>query len=157
MTPDANTLDEIGKRLDLLGLRRVRFIGQISPEGARDWHLTGRLGATVIQPCSTTLDPVTTRIDAAVERLYLADYAEPDGDDVEMPEDERQEPVPDTLDLLDLLEEALALNLPLYPRSDGAVLAQSTFTEPGKTALVDADLKPFAGLAALRDKLQDKS
>jgi hypothetical protein len=50
--------------------------------------------------------------------------------------------------------EALVLHLPLYPRVEGAELGELAVTEPGKTPLRDADLRPFAGLAALKDKLE---
>ena len=50
--------------------------------------------------------------------------------------------------------ESLAIELPTYPKVDGASLETTAFTEPGKAALSDDDVKPFAGLAALRDKMQ---
>jgi hypothetical protein len=49
--------------------------------------------------------------------------------------------------------EALALALPPYPRSDSAEVAEFTVTEPGKTPMTQADLRPFAGLAALKGTL----
>jgi len=156
VTPDSAALAGLARDLDLLGLRRVRLSGQIAAIGQTDWRLSAQLGATVVQPCGVTLDPVRSRIDAPVERLYLADYADPDTDETEMPEDDSAEPLPDTVDLHHLLAEALALNLPLYPRKADADLAQSAFTEPGRTALQDSDLRPFAGLAALRDRLAGK-
>ena len=52
-----------------------------------------------------------------------------------------------------VLAEALALALPDYPRGDEEVIGEQVFTEPGKEAMTDEDAKPFAGLAALRDKL----
>ena len=86
----------------------------------------------------------------------LADYAEPDGADVEMPEDDSIEPLRAEIDLGAILEESLALNLPAYPRKEGTEAGQMAFTEPGKTPLTDEDVKPFAGLADLRDKLAGK-
>jgi len=52
------------------------------------------------------------------------------------------------------MAEALALALPDYPRAEGAALDKSTFAAPGTAPLQDADLKPFAGLAALKSKLE---
>lgn len=118
--------------------------------------MTGQLGATVVQPCVVTLTPVTTRIETDVRRLYTPDFIDPDGDEVEMPEDDSLEPLGHQIDLSAVLIESLALALPLYPRADGAQIETANFTEPGKAAMTDDDAKPFAGLAALKDALKDK-
>lgn len=151
---------EMTERLELLDLRKVRFKGSLKPEGSRGWRLSGTLGATVVQPCVVTLAPVTTRIEDEVLRRYTPDFqkieaeeTDRDGEGVPMPEDDSLEPLPGAIDLMDVLEEALALSLPQYPRAEGAALAEAQFTEKGVAPLRDEDLKPFAGLAALRDKL----
>ena len=94
LRPDEATRSEIAARLDLLGLRKVSFAGEVAPAGSRDLQLEGKLGATVVQPCVVTGDPVTTRIDVPVVRRYLAEMEEPEGDEVEMPEDDSAEPLP---------------------------------------------------------------
>lgn len=155
LEPDAAARADLARALDLLALRKLRLTGEIVPRGRGDWHLTARLGATVVQPCSITLDPVTSRIDTDVTRHYLADWVEPVGDEVEAPEDDSQEPVPETLDLAALLAEELTLALPLYPRAPGAELGAAIFTEPGAAPLTDEAARPFAGLRGLRAKLAD--
>ena len=138
------------------GLRKVSLRGTLAPENRRDWRLEAVLGATVVQPCVVTLAPVTTRIDEPVLRRYLARMPDtPAGDEVEMPEDDSIEPLPETVDLEQVLAEALALALPLYPRAEGAELPPTAVTEPGKAPLTDADLNPFAALAALRGTPRD--
>jgi uncharacterized metal-binding protein YceD (DUF177 family) len=151
--PGAAELAELARTLDLSALRKVRLEGELHPRGRRDWDLEGRLGATIVQPCVVTLAPVTTRIEEAVARRFRADLPEPPaGAEIEMPEDDALEPLPDTLDLGLVLTEALALAIPEYPRADGATLDEAVFTEPGAAPMTDDDAKPFAGLAALRDK-----
>jgi uncharacterized metal-binding protein YceD (DUF177 family) len=146
----------IADRLGIPSVRKLRFEGEMQPQGRQDWALAGRLGATVVQPCVVTLDPVTTRIDEDVRRTYLAEMPEPEGgDEAEMPEDDTADPLPETLDLFAVMEEALALALPPFPRAPGAELGEAVYTEPGKAAMTDDDAKPFAGLKALRDKLGD--
>lgn len=156
LTPDAGARAALAAALDLLSLPSVRFRGLVHPQGRADLVLRGDLEATVVQSCVVTLEPVTTALHDRVERRYLADYAEPAGEDVEMPEDDLAEPLPEVIDLSAVLAEALALVLPLYPRAAGAVLGSGTggaaFAPPGVEPLTDADLRPFAGLAALRDK-----
>ena len=155
-----DNVGEIVERLELLDLRKPRFRGALRPEGKRGWRLEAELGATVVQPCVVTLAPVTTRIDTPVLRRFTPDFeditgdaTDRDGEGVPMPEDETLEPLPAAVNLLEVMEEALALALPDYPRADGAEMEESRFAEKGVEPLRDEDLKPFAGLAALRDKL----
>ena len=160
LEPDAPARAAIAEQLGLLGIKKLRFTGKIAPSGARGWTLTGELGATVVQPCVVTLDPVTTRIDEAVERHYLpAEYledAEP-GSETEMPDDTSTEVLGSVISVHDAMIESLVLALPQYPRSENAELGEAVFAEDGVTPLKDEDTKPFAGLAALRDRLDDKS
>lgn len=150
LTPDSEERAGIVAALDLDALRKMRFAGVLRPVGRDDWVLEATLGATVVQPCAVTLAPVTTRIDVPVTRRYLAETGpEPEGE-VEMPEDVEAEPRPATLDLWEVATEALALALPDFPRAEGAELGESVHAPPGETPLRDADLKPFAGLAALK-------
>lgn len=154
LVPERAELDAIAQDLELLGLRKVRLKVRLSPVGKRDWKLTGKLGATVVQPCVATLAPVTTRIDEPVERLYLTKMPQPEaGSEIEM-DDDSVEPLGETIDLGAVLTEALALALPLYPRAEEPGAGDISVTEPGKAPLTDEDVKPFAGLASLRDKLQ---
>lgn len=156
LRPDPKALQALAQELGLSGLRKLRFSGQIVAQGRKDWRLVGQLGATVVQPCVVTLDPVTTRIDVPVERLYIAGLGTPDETEVEMPEDDSVEPLGPVIDPAVVMAEALALALPLYPRKDEAGLDEAVFTEPGKPAMRDEDARPFAGLADLRDQLSKK-
>ncbi len=101
----------------------------------RDWRLEAKLGATVVQPCVVTAEPVTTRIDDPVTRRYLAQMPEPQGDEVEMPEDDSAEPLPDVLDLSAVMAEALALALPLYLTSARCGIDPDRVRRPGCGAL----------------------
>ncbi|SIT85206.1 YceD family protein [Pontibaca methylaminivorans] len=154
LRPGAAELADLAERLDLLGLRKLRFSGTITAEGGRDWLLSGQLGATVVQRCVVTLAPVTTRIDVDVTRHYIAEMPEPEGDEVEMPDD-TLEPLGSHIDPGAVMVEALSLSLPAYPRAQGAEMEQAVFAGPGITPLRDEDLKPLAGLAALRDMIRD--
>lgn len=154
LVPDAPARSALADALGLEALRKLRFAGRLIPEGRKDWRLEAMLGATVVQSCVVTAEPVTTRLDEAVIRRYLEDMPEPEGDEVEIPDDDSAEALPLTLSLSDVMAEALALALPLYPRADGAELGQAQFAAPGIAPLSDEDTRPLAGLAALRDKLK---
>ncbi|MEM1078425.1 MAG: YceD family protein [Pseudomonadota bacterium] len=150
VAPTEAELAVLAGEMELSELRKVRLAGTLQPLGKADWILQAELGATVVQPCSVTLTPVSTRIEETVERRFLSDWAEPDGAEIEMPEDDNAGPVPAALDLAELLAEELALALPLYPRAEGVELGEAVFTEPGKAAMTDRDAHPFAALQGLR-------
>lgn len=153
IVPDAEALSVLRDRLELSGLRKVRLSGQIAPEGGEDWRLEAHLGATVVQPCAVTLEPVTTRIEEDVMRRYLAHWTAVEDAEAEMPEDDTAEPLPEVVDLMGVLEEALALALPAFPRAPGAELEQTRATPPGAAPLEDLEEEnPFAVLAELKKK-----
>ncbi len=157
VVPSANENKAIAAHLDLRSLRKLRFAGEIAPVGAADWTLTATLGATVVQDCVVTLDPVTSRIDEVITRTYAAEMEMPQGAEVEMPADDTVEPLPSAVDVALVMIEALSLAVPDFPRAEGADLGDAQFTGPGATPMTDDDAKPFAGLAALRDSLSDTS
>jgi len=153
--PSPDEMGAIARELDLLGLRKLSFRGVVQAIGETDWELKGTLGATVVQPCVITLGPVTTRIDQPVTRHYIKDLASPEAEETEMPEDDTIEPLGAVIDPSQVMAEALALALPLYPRQDGADLDRASFTAPGISPMTDEDVRPFAGLAGMRDALKN--
>ena len=165
LCPDSAQTRALMQDLKLNGLRKVSLKGQLTPTGKHDFLLVTELGATAVQPCTITLEPVTTRIETEITRRFVADMpergAEADAEEDEfggtaMLEDDSIEPLGRAIDLWRVLSEALALELPDYPRADGAELGTVNITEPGKTALDEEAIKPFAGLAALKNKLEGK-
>ncbi|MDU9003808.1 YceD family protein [Sedimentitalea todarodis] len=157
LRPGPDTQKALADELGLSGLRKLRFAGQVSAQGRRDWELTGKLGATVVQPCVVTLEPVTTRIDVDVRRFYAADLPDIADEEVEMPEDDNVERLGSVIDPGAVMAEALTLALPLYPRKDGVEPEKSSFAGKGIKPMTDDDARPFAGLAQLRDTLKKDS
>ncbi|MEP1765106.1 MAG: DUF177 domain-containing protein [Sulfitobacter sp.] len=155
LRPDVQTLAELRDALGLMGLKKLSLEGKLQPVGNADWQLKGRLGATVTQECVVTLEPVATRIDVDVHRIFLRDYETDDAPEVEMPEDDTVEPLGIWIDPAIIMEEVLALALPEYPRKEGATSETVRVTEPGKTPMTDEEARPFAGLAALKGQLGD--
>lgn len=153
LRPEADALTEIAAELELSALRKLSFEGRIVPLHGSDWTLSGTLGATVVQPCVVTLEPVTTRIDMKVTRQFIAGYAEPETLEAEMPEDDTVEALGTWIDPALVMREALSIAVPDYPRKDEASLGEMVYTQPGSKAMTDADARPFAGLAGLRDQL----
>lgn len=154
--PSADLRADIAATLDITVLKKLRFQGKLQPGARSNWTLTGTLGATVVQPCRVTLEPVTTRIEETVERRYIADFASPEESEAEMmPEDDSTEPLPTEINLGELVTEALALAIPVFPRSETAQDATSTAAPPGAAPLTEEALNPFAALAEFRATLPD--
>ncbi len=153
--PTPEEMAEIATALDLSALRKLSFEGRVVAQGGSDWRLEARLGATVVQPCIVTLEPVTTRIDVDVVRQYLRNYEMPDEPEAEMPADDTLEPLGHWIDPVNAMIEALALAVPEYPRKDAAELGQMVYTKPGDVPMTDEDARPFAGLAGLRTRLEE--
>ena len=152
LTPDAKLRQAIARALNISKLRKLKFRGHLSPLGQSGWQLAASLGATAEQPCIITLKPVTTRIDEKIERRFVSPPPDPaPGSETEIPADETIEAITSSIELGQIMVEALALALPQFPRAPGAELKQATFTEPGKPAMSDADARPFARLKILRD------
>jgi len=159
LRPEAGARAAIAEALNISGLRKLRFEGAIRADTGQDWRLEATLGATVVQPCVVTLEPVTTRLDLAISRRFMVTPPEPElseEGEALMPEDDTIEPLGPVIDPAAVMIEALALNLPLYPRASGADLGDAVFAEPGVTPMHDEDARPFAGLAGLRDALSEK-
>lgn len=162
--PSASEMAELAEQLGATSLRKLSFTGSLQPKGRNDWELDAQLGVTAVQPCAVTLEPVTTRLDVPVTRRFVLEMPMPgEGNEEEdefggtaMLDDETLEPLGREINLWAVLTEALALALPDYPRSDTAEGGNISVTEPGKTAMTDADTKPFAGLAALKAKLSEQ-
>jgi uncharacterized metal-binding protein YceD (DUF177 family) len=155
LRPDAPALAKLAQLLELDGLRKLSFEGSLRPLGDSDWQLKGRLGATVIQPCVVTLEPVTTRIDTDVVRTFIRDYVDIDAPEAEVPEDDSVEPLGAWIDPAVVMQEALALEIPEYPRKVDGEAQTLRVTEPGKKPMSDEEARPFAGLAAFKQKLEE--
>lgn len=141
--------------LKIPGVAKMRLRGRIAPLGKEDWELKGTVGATVTQECVLTLAPVKTRIDEEVYRIFRKDMLDfEEGSVVELDMDENEEPLSTDIDLFAIAVEAIALALPPYPKAEGAALETTAFAGEDVTPMSDEDAKPFASLAALKDKLQ---
>ena len=154
LTADHALRAELAEALGVSQIKKLSFAGKLRAAGKTDWTLTGHLGATVVQPCVVTLDPVTTRIEEPVLRQYISNWQEPDDPEAEMTEDDSSEPLGDVIDVMAAITEALSLAIPAYPRANGAELGAMVHAEPGIEPLNEETVKPFASLAALKKKME---
>ncbi|WP_246022502.1 YceD family protein [Pararhodobacter zhoushanensis] len=145
LTPTPEARAALAEELGILKIRKLSFQGSLRADGRNDWRLEGTLGATVLQACVVSAEPVSTRIDTAVTRHFVRDMPEPTGAEYEIPEDDSLEPLGPVIDPGAIMVEALALALPDYPRADGAEVPDSAVAE-----MEDIRPNPFAALAALK-------
>lgn len=146
LQPDPAAREALAERLGFDALPRLRLTGRITAREGDSWSLEARLTALIVQPCIVSWQPVETPIDESVHRIYSPHLSEPEGDEVEMPDDET-EPLGQFIDLIALAADELALAAPEYPRHPEADLAPDPEGDPEPETR-----RPFADL----DKLMRK-
>jgi uncharacterized metal-binding protein YceD (DUF177 family) len=116
---------------------RCRFV--IRPAPAGSYEASGHLMARVVQTCVVSLEDFESDVEERFSVRFVPSGTE--SDDID-PESEDELPFIDgMIDLGEAAAEQLALSLDPYPRSPGAELPQEE---------ADAEIHPFAALAALR-------
>lgn len=156
--PNSQSSRALSDEIGVLNLSKLRLKGKLSILGQNGWLLKAHLGASVVQNCVISLQPIKTRIDVRVVRKFLKTSettANTTGDteNICLKQDETTEPLGTGVNLPEVLKEALLLELPLYPKAKNAKLNTVTFSEVNVKKMVDEGNKPFAKLATLKDKL----
>ncbi len=151
--PSDAELSQFALDTGVRSLSKFRFKGRITPIDRGDWRLSGHLGATVVQDCRATLEPVRTRIEATVLRNYVKNWTLPDDKEIETPEDENAEPLPRHLDLYDVIVETLILEIPAFPRRAEIETIELTSFDEQKNPEEDSPEKPFAALEGLKQQI----
>ena len=155
-TPTETEHDALGALYDVVSVRKMRFKGEILPFDKDGWLLEGTLGATITQNCVITLERVRTRIDLDIRRIFTPTTLETETTiALDYEADDETEPLGNEIDLGLIAIEALALAIPEYPRVEGAELDQSDFSPDDTAPIEEEKAKPFAGLAALKEKLSN--
>lgn len=143
--------------MELRALSKVSIEGDIQAEGGKNWRLTAKVGASAVQACVVTMEDVKTRLDVDITRRYIADFEAHEAEFASEEDlDDEAEPVPEQINLLDLALETVSLNLDDFPRKQGEELDPVLAAPEGVEPLTDDAVKPFAGLAALKAKMEDK-
>ena len=154
-------ISELIERLDVLNIKKVSLAGILSPISINEWRLKAELRATVKQKCVVSFKPVQTIVNETIDRTFSSSalqnaLAAIDDGTTPVIFDDTLHEFNDEIDLTDIIFEELTLTLPLYPKFKGAELGSYSVTEPGVKPLTEENLKPFAQLSELRDKLTQK-
>ena len=150
--PSRSAPESLALETGAVAIRKLRFEGRICAAGATAWSLEGCLGATVVQECIVTLRHVKTRIDVPVERLYTTSPL-PAGAAYSKVPDLDIEHAAEFVDLRTVAREVLVLEMPGYPRADGAELSVRDEAGGEEPVPESKTRKPFEPLSALRTRL----
>lgn len=153
---DRDQLAQYLPEMDLRSLSKLSIKGQIQAEGGKNWALEATVGASAVQACVVTNEDVKTRLDVDINRRYLSDFAAHEAEfAAEEDLDDEAEEIPAEINLLDLALETVSLNLDDFPRKEGTELEPVLAAPEGVEPLTDDAVKPFAGLAVLKDKMKE--
>ncbi|MGJ8528811.1 YceD family protein [Maritalea sp.] len=129
-----------------------KFVGHVELRPIRGgYEATGKLVASLQQPCVITLEPVDENIDIEMRRIFMRGE-EPEMDvtsngevfiDLEASADNEWFNE-DKIDLSEFVLEQFLLSINPYPKKDGAVLPELNIDDE------PAEKSPFAALAALK-------
>lgn len=139
---------------DLVSVEIFTATATIQPWKGQGVSVTGRVQASITQPCAVTAEPVSDRVDEKVDMIYVpldSKLAKPrlneEGEWVLSVEgdDPPETFVGDSIDLAEVWLEHFTLGIDPYLRAEGADFQSAAADEP------ETAPSPFAALAALKD------
>jgi uncharacterized metal-binding protein YceD (DUF177 family) len=121
------------------------------PDGAA---LSGTVSARLRQECVVTMEPIQTLVEESFQRRFVpADRIEPE-QEFDPEGDDPPEPLADQIDVGEIAAETAALAIDPYPRAPDSAVERISAAPPGAAPLDDDAVKPFAGLADLKRRLE---
>ena len=151
--PGKQILGRLAGEISARSVSKFAFRGEVQAVSPEEWHLSGRLSATVVQQCVVSLGDVRTRIDVSIKRRFLADQDRVyPGLECPVPNDDTVELLSSVIDLYGLTREVLLLEIPSYPRLEGATVPDSGGSNSGQDQ-DQADGHPFAVLSEFRERM----
>jgi uncharacterized metal-binding protein YceD (DUF177 family) len=151
---DAGEREALARRLGVVAVNALTAEFRLIPEeGKGAVRLSGTLKAEITQTCVVTLEPLTSRIDASVERVYALDAVEETSGHVSNLRELEELPDPivgGAIDIGEAAAEELALEIDPFPKRSGASFggyADPASPVDGRSGRADG---PFAVLAKLK-------
>lgn len=149
----------LARRFDVPRVLALAFRFTASPFGKGGWRLTGHAEARLEQTCVVTLEPIETVVAESVDRRFVRarDLPPPaPGSETELDAAMADGPdgYDDRIDLGEVAAEAIALGIDPYPRRSDAEIVRVQTGPAGVAPLTDEAARPFAGLAALKQRVQ---
>ena len=156
LSPRKDTLQEISEKLDVLLLKTLSFSGQIYPINSHDLKLDAKLNAVVIQTCGISLEPMKTTLETIVNRLFCRDWDESKVRVDETSIETSVERQKNTINLMEIITEELALEIPLYPKSKNYIKTSINSDYWIDEKDIKSGNKPFSILSNLKEKMSTK-
>ena len=139
----------LARRFGLLAVARLEARFRLGREGA-SVLATGQVEAVVTQACSVSGEPIAARVDEPVRLRFVEDGAA--DEELELSEGDLDTLLIEAgaIDLGEAAAETMALALDPFPRAEGA---EEALRAAGVVSEDEAELGPFSGLAALKNRL----
>lgn len=139
----------LAARFDLVAITELTGLLRLEPWRRGGVKITGRVDAVVVQTCVVTLEPLEAVVKDEVVR-YFAGRSAPGPaaavHAVESLEEDADEVAGGSIDLGEVVAEALGLAIDSYPRKAGAVFGSGSAPAGGS----DHQSSPFAALEQIR-------
>ena len=150
---DAAERAALAERFAAIAVPRFSVAAKFHPW--RDgWRVSGVARARVTQSCVATLADVDQVIEERFERCFTPHpEAEASEQDIDPEAEDPPELLGDSIDVGEIAAETVALALDPYPRAAGADFVATAAAPDGAEVFEEPEIRPFAALAALRDKL----
>lgn len=151
-TPDAQVLAALAERFNVEEVAALRFQALVSPLDNDCLQASGAVSGRVRQLCGVTLEPLWTEIKQGFTAEFqpqemVAKYIVPEDDfDTELPEAMHD----GRADIGEMVTQVFAMEIPAYPRAEGAQFAGYGQSE-AEIEAEDAKQSPFAALSALKE------
>lgn len=146
----------LAARYGAMSVSHLEVTARIRPGRDGLWRASGEVHARLDQICVVTLEAAPAEITEAFIRDFHPD-AEGDGvsDDIDPDAEDPPEHLGEEIDIGEIAAETVALALDPYPHAPGAAFEGAAATPPGAEPLDSEALRPFAGLAALKARMED--
>jgi hypothetical protein len=144
----------LAARFDLVAIRELTGLLHLTPWRRGGVKITGRVDAVIVQTCVVTLDPFEVVVTDEIVRYFAGHHAPGTAavHSVESLEDEPEVVTGNSIDVGEVVAEALGLAIDPYPRKPGVVFG----SDGDASRLSVAEASPFAVLgrigAASRDR-----
>ena len=156
LSPRKSTLAEISQELDILLLKNLSFVGKIYLVNNYDLKLEAKLNAIAIQTCGISLEPMKTTLETIVNRIFCRDWDESKVRVDETSIETSVERQKNTINLMEILTEELALEIPLYPKSKNYIKTSVNSDYWIDEKDIKSGNKPFSILSNLKEKMSTK-
>lgn len=149
----AEEREALARRFGVQAVHALSYRARLTPKGD-GWTVEGEVAARLEQICVVTLEPMEVDIDERFAReLQPGATTATATHEVEIVRDDEPDILGAEIDVAEIAAEAAALAVDPWPRRDDAAFENRLQGPPGVEALTDEAARPFAALAALRQRM----